>query len=122
MNYLILKNIIDSVLTTFTCKNCSSKLNPWDINILWIAGNSLSIEAICPWCKTPWVIKAEIGLVANLSNPEFVKNVWSIVDAIKKWMVQMNSNEFNWIKDSDNNKMKENLKNCNSMEDLFKKE
>lgn len=122
MNYLILKNIIDSLLTTFTCKNCSSKLNAEDINILWIAGNSLSIEAICPWCKTPWVIKAEIGLIANLSNPEFMKNVNSMVEAIKSWMVHMNSNEFSWIKDSDINEMKESLKNCSSIEDLFKKE
>lgn len=118
MNYLILQNIINSLITSFSCKNCNSKVGPADLNILWIAGNSLNLEAICPSCKTPWVIKAEIWLVTNLSNPEFMKNAWPLLDVLKKWMENLS---INWaIKEEDINKVKENLKNCNSIEDLLK--
>ncbi len=104
MNYLILKNIIESTLTHFKCKNCNSTVTEGNINILWTAWNSINMEIICPKCKTTWIAKAEIWLVGT----------------IKTWEIEKTQINKTNIQDSDIISLRESLKNCDSLNDLFK--
>lgn len=51
MNYFIIKNIVETTLTHFACKECGSKATEQNIHILGTAGNSLNMEVICPQCQ-----------------------------------------------------------------------
>jgi len=116
MNYIILKWIIDATIANFKCKDCGSWIVEWNINILGSAGNSVNLEVICPNCKTQWVIKAEIGLVNNAVTPDTLINLKNTI----AWMKWVGQDWIEAIKDSDIMNVRENLKNCSSIEDLFK--
>lgn len=112
MNYIILKSIIDVTIQNFRCKNCNSWVGEWNINILGTAGNTLNLEIICPNCKTQWIVKAEIWMMWANQNPDFVSNV--------KNVLQNPDNSKDQIKDDDIVKLRKDLNNCSSLEDLFK--
>lgn len=115
MNYLILKTIIDSTLVNFRCKDCNSWISEGNISILGLAWNTINLEVTCPNCRVQWVVKAEIWFL-NQNWPDILNNL--------KWSLnQLQANQISWpietIKDSDILSIRENLKNCNSIEDLF---
>lgn len=114
MNYLILKTIIDSTIANFKCKDCNSWVSEWNINILWIAWNSINLEVFCPNCRTQWVVKAEIWFLNQWTNPEMINN---LKNSLQNPVIQNLNTET--IKDSDILSIRENLKNCTSIEDLF---
>jgi hypothetical protein len=115
MNYIILKSIIEATLVNFKCKNCESQVNEWNINILWTAGNTVNMEIICPNCKTQWIVKAEIGMIWNVKNPEFISNLKNISQKQKEEL------ETSLIKDDDIVKLRKDLNDCSSLNDLFTK-
>lgn len=116
MNYIILKGIIESTIANFKCKDCNSWITEWNINILGSAGNSVNLEVICPNCKTQWVVKAEIGLINNAVTPETLMNLKNTI----AWIQNTKQSWIDAIKDTDILDIRENLKNCSSIEDLFK--
>lgn len=111
MNYLILKTIIDSTIMNFRCKECSSWISEWNINVLWLAWNSINLEVFCPNCRTQWVVKAEIWFLNQGWNPELLNNIKNIN--------QNPMSNKDLIKDSDILSIRESLKNSSSIEDLF---
>jgi hypothetical protein len=117
MNYLILKSIIEATVVNFRCKDCQSSITDGNINLLWIAWNTINMEVICPNCKTGWVVKAEIGFLNQTWAPEVINNLKNTMQSMRDWGEQMNIES---IKDSDILNVRENLKNCSSIEDLFK--
>lgn len=116
MNYIILKWIIDATIANFRCKDCWSQISEWNINILWSAWNSVNLEVVCPKCKTQWVIKAEIWLVNSNINPETLSNLKNSISQIQSTNITKNEDS---IKDKDILDLRNNLKNCNSIKDLF---
>ncbi|MCK9272062.1 hypothetical protein M0P65_00765 [Candidatus Gracilibacteria bacterium] len=115
MNYIILKSIIEATLVNFKCKNCESQVNEGNINILGTAGNTVNMEIICPNCKTQGIVKAEIGMIGNVKNPEFISNLKNISQKQKEEL------ETSLIKDDDIVKLRKDLNDCSSLNDLFTK-
>ncbi len=117
MNYLVLKNIIETTITNFKCKNCNAWISESNINVLWVAWNSVNLEVICPQCKAQWVVKAEIGIISNIKNPEFINGIKNAIE--NNSLNKIENSEL--IKDNDITLLIENLKNCSSIEELLKK-
>lgn len=115
MNYIILKWIIDATLANYKCKECSSWIVEWNIFILGLAGNSVNLEVICPNCNLQWLVKAEVWFINQITTPESLNNLKNSFANIQ----QMNINNANSIKETDILSIRENLKNCSSIEDLF---
>ncbi len=113
MNYLILKTIIESTVMNFRCKECNSWISEWNISVLWLAWNSINLEVTCPNCRVQWVVKAEIWFLNQMWGPEMLNSV--------KWQMNMQVDPKEAIKDSDILSIREDLKNCTSIEDLFNK-
>ena len=111
MNYYIIKNVVETTLTHFACKECGAKATEQDIHILGTAGNSLNMEVICPKCHTSGVIKAEMNVVGANTNPT------EFVDQMKKKAEEQRKAEM--IKDSDIMKLREDLQNTLSVSELF---
>lgn len=117
MNYLILKNIIETTLANFKCKECWSSVSEWNLILLWIAWNSINLEVTCPNCKTQWIIKAEIWFAQTMQSWEFLEN-------IKTQLIWLKGTSDNiplekGIDDSDILSIRESLKNAWTIEDLF---
>lgn len=117
MNYFIIKNIVETTLTHFACKECGARATEQDMHILGTAGNSLNMEIICPKCRASGVIKAEMNIMgvnaplgANTTPTEFVEQMKKKADERRKGEM---------IKDSDIMKLREDLKNTLSVSDLF---
>lgn len=111
MNYLIIKNIIETTLAHFICKDCGEKASEQDVQILGTAGNSLNMEIICPKCRATGVIKAEMNVVSNIQDPAVRENMKKMVEELKKSQS---------IKDEDILRVREDLKQAVSVQDLFK--
>ena len=111
MNYFIIKNIVETTLAHFACKECGSKATEQNIHILGTAGNSLNMEVICPQCQASGVIKAEMNIMGINSTPA------QFAAELKKTVENTRKNET--IKDSDILKVRDNLQNITSMNDLF---
>lgn len=111
MNYFIIKNIVETTLEHFACKECGAKAIEQNIHILGTAGNSLNMEVICPQCQTSGVIKAEMNIMgANTSPTQFVEQ-------LKKTMEDKRKGEA--IKDADIIKVRDDLQKTHSVSDLF---
>lgn len=111
MNYFIIKNIVETTLSHFACKECGAKASEQDMHILGTAGNSLNMEVICPKCRASGVIKAEMNIMGVNNTPT------QFVEQMKQKAEEKRKNEA--IKDSDIVKLREDLKNTLSVSDLF---
>ncbi len=111
MNYFIIKNIVETTLAHFSCKECWTKATEQTIHILWTAGNSLNMEVICGQCQTSGVIKAEMNIMWIHTPPaQFVEQLKKTVDSTRKKEA---------IKDADILKIREDLQKIQSVSDLF---
>lgn len=111
MNYFIIKNIVETTLTHFACKECGSKATEQNIHILGTAGNSLNMEIICPQCQASGVIKAEMNIMGINTQPA------QFVEQLKKTVEDTRKNEA--IKDADIMKVRDDLQKTQSVSDLF---
>lgn len=111
MNYFIIKNIVETTLQHFACKECGAKATEQNIHILGTAGNSLNMEVICPQCQASGVIKAEMNIMGINTTPA------QFAEQIKKTVADTRKNEA--IKDADIMKVREDLQKTQSVSDLF---
>ena len=111
MNYFIIKNIVETTLTHFSCKECGAKATEQSIHILGTAGNSLNMEVICEKCQTSGVIKAEMNIMGINTPPA------QFVNELKKTVADARKVEI--IKDSDIMKVRDDLQKSHSVSDLF---
>lgn len=112
MNYFIIKNIVETTLMHFACKECGSQANEQSVHILGTAGNGLNMEIICPGCQTSGIIKAEMNIMGLATPPaQFIEQIKKTVAEQRKWEA---------IKDADIMKLREDLKTDMSVSDLFK--
>lgn len=70
MNYLILKEIITSILGNFSCPQCGNKSSESAIFIKKIEKNSLDLHYHCPTCQTDSFLAAKLGEI----RPEFLQS------------------------------------------------
>ncbi|MDD5376742.1 MAG: hypothetical protein PHH16_01360 [Candidatus Gracilibacteria bacterium] len=111
MNYFIIKNIVETTLTHFACKECGAKAMEQNIHILGTAGNSLNMEVICPQCHASGVIKAEMNIMGvNASPAQFAEQLKKTVEDARKGEA---------IKDADIMKVRDDLQRSHSVSDLF---
>jgi len=111
MNYFIIKNIVETTLAHFACKECGAQATEQNIHILGTAGNGLNMEIICPQCQVSWIVKAEMNIMGLGSQPaQFIEQIKKTVAEQRKWEA---------IKDADIVKLREDLKKDTSVSDLF---
>ena len=60
MSYEGLKAMIESLINTYKCPECSSKVIDNDVDIVWAAWNTVNIDIECSKCKKHSLIKAEV--------------------------------------------------------------
>lgn len=111
MNYFIIKNIVETTLQHFACKECGAKATEQNIHILGTAGNSLNMEVICPQCQASGVIKAEMNIMGINSTPA------QLAEQLKKTVENTRKGEA--IKDADIMKVRDDLQKARSISDLF---
>lgn len=111
MNYFIIKNIIETTLQHFACKECGAKASEQNIHILGTAGNSLNMEVICPKCQASGVIKAEMNIMGINTTPA------QFSEQIKKTVGEKRKEEA--IKDADIIKVRDSLQKSTSVSELF---
>jgi len=136
MNFQALKWMVDSLVQTFNCPECSSTVSEKSIEIMWTAGENINIDIECPKCKKHSMIRAQmlsielpiqdIKIKAEEINSQITKSMQKKLNEIGKfkWHIEdMKSNSENknhLIKDSQIVELNKNLKSNNiSMSELF---
>lgn len=125
MNYIILKNIIEATIANFLCQQCQGKIAEQNVNLLGASAQWLSLEVTCPHCGTTGVVKAEVNLLAaNMFQSEHGRAF--LEEMMKKSNLPggiiFTGNQAPAepsIKDEDIMKVRDSLKNQQSMKDLF---
>lgn len=81
MNFGMLKNMVENLLTSYKCPFCSgTNIGEKNIDIVWAAGNTVNIDMHCPTCKKHFMAKTEVVQIdaTNLS-PE---KLWQIQQSL----------------------------------------
>lgn len=128
MNYQILKNLVDSLTQNFRCVECQSWVNLSNIEIIWVAWNSINLEVECLSCHKHTFIKAQANHI-NLWDIAELKSMDPIIlkeklkEKLKNKNTQIditNSNNSTWIQETQILELREMLKNKNiNVEDFL---
>ncbi|QFR39269.1 hypothetical protein A9Q91_03465 [Candidatus Gracilibacteria bacterium 28_42_T64] len=70
MNFKALKGMIDSLVQTYKCPECSHDVQDNNVDVIGAAGSTINIDIECPNCKKHSMIKSEI-LSMDLTNMNF---------------------------------------------------
>ncbi len=61
MNFGMLKNMVENLVSSYICPFCSSKnMNEQHIDIVGAAGNTVNIDMHCPSCNRHFMAKTEV--------------------------------------------------------------
>lgn len=61
MNFEILKNMVENLVTNYKCPFCGGKnMNEQHIDIVGAAGNTVNIDMHCPSCNKHFMAKTEL--------------------------------------------------------------
>ena len=61
MNFGMLKNMVENLVSTYKCPFCGSKeISEKNIDIVGAAGNTVNIDMHCPSCKKHFMAKTEV--------------------------------------------------------------
>ena len=61
MNFGMLKNMVENLVSSYTCPFCSSKnIDEKNIDIIGAAGNTVNIDMHCPSCHKHFMAKTEV--------------------------------------------------------------
>lgn len=111
MNFGMLKNMVDNLITAYTCPFCGSKnISEQDIDIVGAAGNTVNIDMECPSCKKHFMAKTEVVQVnSSIMNPETLKKLQNSLLALK-WKIGWDINLWSWISKKQKNTLSPALK------------
>lgn len=128
MQYIFLKNILETILSNYVCSECQNKTNEQSIQVTAVSSHGVDIHIHCHVCGAHAQLNAEINTMAAqmLENEngkkyfeDFLKAGGTIGATMKnKEPEKPNKNE-NAIKDEDIIKIHNDLKNAKSIEDLM---
>lgn len=88
MNFQSLKWMIESIINSYKCPECSAQVNESNIDIIWAAWSTINIDIECYNCWKHSMIKTEI-LSLDLSNKWISQEN---VDKIRKSLLTLNAN------------------------------
>lgn len=134
MNFQALKWMVDSLVQTFTCPKCNSKVDDNCVDVMWTAGQNINIDIICPKCQKHSIIRWQmLALEIPIQDVKITtNNKWNIeemkakLNNIEKYKdnvenIKLTEKKSTLIKDSQIVELNKNLKSNNiSMEELFK--
>lgn len=88
MNFGMLKNMIDNLITAYSCAFCGSKnISEQNIDIIGAAWNTVNIDMECPSCKKHFMAKTEVVQVnASNINTETLKKLQNSLLALR-WKI-----------------------------------
>lgn len=119
MNFQSLKWMIESIIKSYKCPECSSEVNESNIDIIWAAWSTINIDIECYNCGKHSMIKTEI-LSLELSNKWLNQEN---IEKIKKSLINLNANliaKQSTIKDDEIISLNKDLKKeCFNVNDLF---
>jgi len=135
MNFHSLKIMVDNLVNTFKCPDCSSTVSEQAVEIMWTAGLNINIDIECPKCQKHSMIRAQmlslelpikdIQMKEEEINSKKIEELQKKLEEIEKFkghVEDMKSNKENdvLIKDSEIIELNKNLKSNNvSMSELF---
>ncbi len=125
MQYIFLKNIVESTAETFLCQACHQHITLESIQVLHINSNGIGMVVECPHCHSRSELRAEIHAMAQ----EMLKTEDGRI--FFNEMIQKNGsltgekgvNSFenqNTIKESDIKRAEEEISGATTIEDLLK--
>jgi len=84
----MLKNMVDNLITAYSCPFCGSKnISEQNIDIIGAAWNTVNIDMECPSCKKHFMAKTEVVQVnASNINTETLKKLQNSLLALK-WKI-----------------------------------
>lgn len=87
MNLDALNWLVNSIISTFKCTDCSSSAYWKDINIKNINWNSILLDIVCPNCSKSSLIKSEV-LSLDLTKMNLTEKQ---IELLKTWINKNNS-------------------------------
>ncbi len=63
MIYETLKNLVESLKTSYKCPDCNSWIEESNIDIVWAAWNTVNFDISCPRCWKHWIVKSQLMMV-----------------------------------------------------------
>ncbi len=127
MQYLFLKNILETVLSNYICPECQNKTNEQSLQITGVSSHGVDIHVHCHVCGAHSQLNAEVNMMAaqmlesdewKKQFEEFLSQWWVIGATLHNKQKDTKTNE-NAIKDEDIIKIHNDLKNAKSIEDLM---
>lgn len=86
MKFWALKWLVENVLRSYRCSECSCEVNEENIDVIWAAWNTVNIDIECSNCGKHSMIKSEV-LTLDLSNMNITKEkLWNIKAEL--WKIQ----------------------------------
>ena len=136
MNFQALKWMIDSLVQTYSCPDCSSAVTEDFVEIMWTAGENINIDIQCPKCNKHSMVRAQmlaleipiqdIKIKAEEINSQITKSMQNKLEEIEKYkwhiedMKSSSEDKSHLIKDDQIIELNKNLKSNNiSMSELF---
>lgn len=134
MNFQAIKWMVDSLVETFSCPECNSRVDDSCVDVMWTAGQNINVDVICNKCSKHTIIRAQmLALEIPIQDIKMKSNnIWKIeemqakLDNIEKNKghienMKVTKSKSTLIKDSQIIELNKNLKSNNiSMEELFK--
>ena len=93
MNFGMLKNMVENLVTSYKCPFCSgTNIGEKNIDIVGAAGNTVNIDMHCPSCNKHFMAKTEVvQMDASHITPEKLGQIQQSLSALK-WKLGGNLN------------------------------
>lgn len=106
MNFQSLKWMIDSLVKTFKCPECNSEVQDNNVDIMWVAWNTINIDILCGKCWKHSMVKTEVLTIHLTDRGISSENIQKLKDSLMNWKIKIGSKikdeEIKWL----NNELK----------------
>jgi DNA-directed RNA polymerase subunit RPC12/RpoP len=89
MNFQSIKSMIESLVKTYKCPECSEWITEANVDIIWAAWSTINIDIECSYCGKHSMLKTEI-LALNLTDKwisaENIEKLKSVL--LKNWNIK----------------------------------
>lgn len=128
MQYIFLKNILETVLANYVCHNCQNKTNEQSLQVTGISSNGVDIHIQCHVCGHHAQLGAEVNtLAAQMLESEngrkyfeeFLSQGGTIGASLANKPAIQSAENSNTINDADITRIHNDLQNAKSIEDLM---
>ncbi len=109
MNFQSLKWMIESLIKSYKCPECTSGVTDTNIDIIWAAWSTINIDIHCSKCWKHSMVKTEV-LSIDINNENFsLENIQKLKQnlAVKNWNILSTQNT---IKDDEIVDLNKNLR------------